>query len=437
MKDLILSSKKILIALPDNLCIDIASASLALAFILSKDKEVQIGTLYPISYEFSHILDLSRFPIINNLSDREIVISLEKSEGEIKAVRWREIQQKVQFIITPKDDRFEFQDININTTGGNFDLIITIGVKNLESLGNLYNANKNFFHESKIINIDINPNNTRYGVVNEIGEEQSVCSWMLKLAERENLEVTKEAAEALFKGVFWSNEGFRSNGGLKKALEKFTQTGGELTETINQIYDTLSLAELRYMGKIIESINFYPEKLLTSRVRFSEMEGVDLRKILYPEINIISRVKDYKVAFLLSEYEPGKVFVRVYSRDESLDVFEIFSRYTPIGNMRRVTFNVEGNIDELEQLLLRDIKLKASNSQKENLPIVQEEGPKENYAYDERQNETTDQNSLGTNRSLITNLPNNGNSNDIPNPSGLYKPPLSPATQGFNSSLPV
>lgn len=350
MRDLIRSSKSILILLPEKFCADIAASALGLADILDngKDNTVKIGSSEQIPKEFTQIFDFSTYKIINTLTQREVVLSLNRKKGVVKAVRWRETDDRIQFIITPDEGEFEFNDVDLENIGGEFDLVITVGCKNLESTGKLYSSNQDFFQNIKILNIDINPANSNYGTVNKISPEQSLSSWILKLAGEENLPLTETATESLFKGIFWANEGFRKNDGLGKALKKLTETQVNFTTTIAQMYNTLTVAELRYIGKIISNMQIDSNGLIKSKVKNNEIQGVRLDRTLYPEINIISRVKDYKIALILSEYEKEKVFVRLYSKDKEFDVFEIFSDYTPVGNSRRVTFNMEGNLDEIE-----------------------------------------------------------------------------------------
>jgi nanoRNase/pAp phosphatase (c-di-AMP/oligoRNAs hydrolase) len=357
VKDLIASSKSILIALPEKLCFDTAASAIGLAHILKNlGKEVKIGTVNPIPLEFSKVLNHSDFEIVNSLGKKEIVLSLNKQKGEVQAVRWREVGNKIQFIITPTKGDFEYNNVDLESSGGDFDLFITIGCKSLEATGKLSSTDPAFFNDKKIINIDINPANTNFGTENKVEREKSLSTWVLKLAEQETFTLNKDAIDALFKGIFWSNDGFRQNEDLQEALQKFTANGGNISLVASQMFDTLTIAELRYIGKLISNLKIDSDSILISKVSKSEIQGVRLDRILYPEINIISRVQAYKVALILSEYETGKILVRAYSKDEQFDIFSLFSEYSPVGNSRRVTFSIDGNLDEIESNLVATIK---------------------------------------------------------------------------------
>lgn len=390
MKELILSSKKILIILPDKLNVDSAAAGLGLAHILkSLDKDISIGLNSKIPDEFIQILSFNDFQVINSIKQSEVILSLNRKKGGVKAVRWREIEDKIQFIITPETDDFEFNDVDLSSTGGDFDLAIFVGCTNKDEAGKLYSSNTEFFDKVDIINIDIQAVNSNFGKVNKIGNNSSISGWIFELSEAEEFKLNKNAVESLFKGIFWANEGFRQNGNLKKALKKLTSTNGELSSVIYQMFDTLTVAELRYLGKIISNMNIDSDGIIMSKVPSSDSQGVKPDRIIYPEINIISRVKDYKIAFILSEYETGKISVRIYSKDKSINIFQRFIDFTPIGNSRRITFSLDGQLDEIGQKLMDKLKSsptennKAEDRSKREEVIVEHEDKKDSTTKDD------------------------------------------------------
>lgn len=358
MKNIIYSSKNALILLPEKLCFDTASAALGLAqSITYRNRKVTIGTAQPLPKSFEKILDFSQFKIVNEVERKEVILSLNRKEGKVKAVRWREIDDKIQFIITPDEGDFEYDDVDLEAVGGEYDLVICIGCETLKHAGSAYSSNQTFFNSANILNIDINPRNSKYGTENKVSkEEQSLSSYVLKLIEEEKLKLTKEAAETLFKGVFWASEGFRDDTNLKKALEKLISSGGELTTTIPSIFDTLTPDQLNYIGHVISNMVIDEDDIITSAVSSSQTKGIKLDEIIYPEINIISRLRDYKAALILSEYEEGKILVKAYSGNENLNLLDTFSEYSAIGTPAKVTFHSEEALIDLKEKLLATLK---------------------------------------------------------------------------------
>ncbi len=378
MKELILSSKKILIVLPEKLNIDLAAASLGLAHILkSMDKEVSLSLKSQFVKDLKHVLIFDNFHIINSIKQSEVILSLNRKKGAVKAVRWREIEDKIQFIITPESDDFEFNDVDLSSTGSDFDLAIFIGCTHIDDAGSIVSSNTDFFDKVNIINIDIHTSNTNYGKINKIGSNNSLSGWIFDLAETEEFDLNEKAVESLFKGIFWANEGFRQNSNLKKALQKLISTNGEFSSVIYQMFDTLTIAELRYLGKIISNMNIDSEGTIISKVTNNDSQGVKPDRIIYPEINIISRVKDYKIAIILTEYEVGKVSVRIYSKDKTINIFQKYIDFTPIGNSRRITFLLDGQLDEIAQKLLDQIKSPVNDNDKTDEVTKKEEDAKD------------------------------------------------------------
>lgn len=355
MKSIIERSKKLLIVIPDILTPDIVGAALGIANSLLPDKKVTIASNNQFPKDLSKLFDFTPYEIIHELARKEIVLTVNRGKGAVDDVRWRESDEKIQFIITPSEGDFEYSDVDIQTVGSDYDVVIVLGCKTLSSIGSMYESNRSFFGDSKIINIDVNQSNEQFGFENLIGEKTSLSSWVLDLLERDGFDLKKDGVDALFKGIFWANEGFRDDEDVKKAIGKFTQSGGQLAETVSQMFDTLTVAELRYIGSMVSNMKVTDDSVILSKITSNELQGVTVDRILYPEINILSRVKDYKVAILLTEYEPRKVLVRVYSNDKEKDVFLMFTEFIPSGNAKRITFEQEGDLDEVEGRVLQKV----------------------------------------------------------------------------------
>lgn len=382
MKDIILSSSKILILLPDELTVDIFAASFGLAYSLTSiDKKISFGYSSKIPDNLNSIFDFKSFEIINSIKKSEIILSVNRKKGKVKSVRWREEDDKIQFIITPENSNFEFQDVDLENIGSDFDLVIVTGCSNLDKTGQIYLSNPQYFNDIKIINIDISASNTNFGLVNKVGKDLSLSSYLIKLLEEEELPINKNVAESLFKGIFWANEGFRQNNELRKSLEKLISLEGDLSEVLNQMYNSLTISELRYIGKIISNVIIHPNDFISSKVLANDIQGVNIERIVYPEINLLSRVKNSKVAIILSEYEPNKILIKIYSKDDSINILKIFSTYTPTGNSKKITMYIEGDIEKIEEKLIKELndysqgitKPSTQNSEsKDNINVQQE-----------------------------------------------------------------
>jgi nanoRNase/pAp phosphatase (c-di-AMP/oligoRNAs hydrolase) len=356
VKDLVNSSKKILIVVPSQVCFDTLCAVFGLAQALSReDKTITIGCSSKLPKEFETLLPYFEFNVINTLGPKEIILSLNRLKGDVKSVRWRETKDEIQFIITPQDKDFEYNEVNLEDES-DVDLIITIGCKDLDSIGTLYSERNDVFADNKILNIDINPKNQKYGFQNEVSSENSLSEKILEVLERDDFQPTKQAAETLFKGVFWANEGLRSDGHLQDTYEKLSRYDVKPFEQISTLYDTLSIAELRYIGKMISNLRVEQDEILISVVPNSDLQGVKLDRITFPELNILSRIASYKLTLIITEYEPGKVLVKAYTKNKSINLIDTYSKYSPQGKSYQITFAASGNLSVIEKQLIEEFK---------------------------------------------------------------------------------
>jgi hypothetical protein len=81
------------------------------------------------------------------------------------------------------------QKLEYSYIGANADLVITIGVPKLESLGRLYQEEQKLFTEQETINIDVNAFNSRFGKTNFLDPQASSCSELVGLIIK-NLNMT-------------------------------------------------------------------------------------------------------------------------------------------------------------------------------------------------------------------------------------------------------
>lgn len=375
MKDIINSSKSFLLLLPSDPTVDIITAVLGFANTLLPDKKVVIGTSRPIPQDISEAFDLSPYEIVTNLKQREVILTLNGRKGRVEDVRWRESDEKIQFIITPQKGEFEYNDVDIHTTGDDFDVYITIGCRQLTDIGEMYQNNRDLFEKRKIVNIDIHPQNEKYGAVNEIGTGGSLSAWVLELLDTKGFQVKKDGMELLFKGILWEHGGFRETDILANAMKKLRQVDGELLPVLDEMYNSLTIAQLRYLGKLIANITMHDSGIITAKALHNEIQGVAVSRVLYPEMDIVSRLKDCEYAAVLAEVKSGQVIVKVYSKNDGTNLPELFAEYNPTGSIDRITFDAAGSLDEVETKIVRVLKGMAGEAPASQAQTSEENAP--------------------------------------------------------------
>ena len=155
-------SKNILIIAGHTEIEDTYPASLGLASALKTiKKEVSVFTRGDIP---EHFLFLGNDHHIskNIKSTQNITVSIDISQKSIKQISYKKNNSHLNIHITPEGDTtLEESDIHIKRDGFKYDLIVTLGIQDLESLHEDFSKNTSFFFETPVINIDRNSSNER------------------------------------------------------------------------------------------------------------------------------------------------------------------------------------------------------------------------------------------------------------------------------------
>ena len=163
------TAQSIFIALPQKPSFDQVAAGLGLYLSLAKaNKNVNIGSPTEMIVEYSSLVGVDKIKDTFQGGKDSLVVSFDYIEDAIEKVSYNIEEGKFNLVIKPKAGHppLDSKKVNYSYTGGKVDLIFTIGVTSLGSLGKIYQGNQKFFDESQIFNLDNNPQNQRYGQIN-------------------------------------------------------------------------------------------------------------------------------------------------------------------------------------------------------------------------------------------------------------------------------
>lgn len=214
-RSLLESAKEVLIALPANPSFDSVASALSLYLGLST-RGTQASVVCPdqMTVEFSHLIGVDK--VTNNVSSgqgKNLVISFPYQEGSIEKVSYNIENDTFNLVIEPREGYplVTADAIRFAQSGGNVDLIITIGVTQLTNLGNLYNSNQDLFSQKAVLNIDTNSQNARYGRVNVVDPNiSSVSELMISLLSNFGLSMNADIATNLLAGLTAGSQNFTS-----------------------------------------------------------------------------------------------------------------------------------------------------------------------------------------------------------------------------------
>lgn len=164
--------------------------------------------------EFNHLIGVDK--VTNNVSNgqgKNLVISFPYQEGSIEKVSYNIENDTFNLVIEPREGYplVTTDAIRFSNSGGNTDLIITVGVAQLSNLNNLYNNNQGLFSEKAVLNIDNNSQNARYGRVNVVDTNvSSVSEITIGLLSNIGIAMNADIATNLLAGLTSGSQNFAS-----------------------------------------------------------------------------------------------------------------------------------------------------------------------------------------------------------------------------------
>jgi len=192
---------------------------------------------------------------------RDFIISLDVSSVPAEKFLYKVEDNKINFIITPKEG--EFTEEMVSYPGGKFkfDLVIILDCPDEERLGQLYESNSDLFYETPIINIDHHAGNDHFGKINLVDlTATSTCEILVSVFEslsKDTSLLTTEIATALLTGIITDTNSFQNQNTTPKSLTVAAQlvaANASQQEIIKRIYKTRSLSTLRLWGKVLTNI---------------------------------------------------------------------------------------------------------------------------------------------------------------------------------------
>lgn len=121
----------------------------------------------------------------------------------------------LNILITPEKgyERIKTEDVTFTYAGGKPDLVIVLYAPTLSTLGSIYEANKDTFDSSKIINIDTHGTNTSYGTLNLLDLNASSMVQLVNEILRElKTQITPETARNLYDALMSATQNFTGVG---------------------------------------------------------------------------------------------------------------------------------------------------------------------------------------------------------------------------------
>lgn len=380
--ELIKRSKNILVMASAPADGDSLGSSLALYNTLRKlNKEVTVVCADPVP-EVYKFLPTIQAVAQRMISSRDLIITLDCRKAKIEQIKSNIEHDKVNIIITPKEDGFSERDVSFNYGDVSYDLIITVDCAEYNQLGKLYEDNIELFTQLPVINIDHHISNTFFGRVNYVDVMSSSTTQMLlpvvELLESDTQQklIDEDIATLLLAGIITDTGSFQNANTTPKAFAvaaKLVSYGARQQEIIRNIYKTKKLSMLKLWGRVLSKIRTDDKyRMVWSVVSQNDFKETHSKVEQTGDIidELMSNAPGAEVIFLLKEKEEGVVSCSLRTTTPSADASHIAEQFGGGGHTQAAGFTIaNANIDQVQTELINYIR----KYQAERLNIVEDE----------------------------------------------------------------
>lgn len=352
IKKLLEDKKHILITFGKESKTDAIGSALGLSLYLKKNgKRVDIvsdGFSLPRSLKFLKGVEKIA-PGFTHL--QKFIITIDAKEAGVQELSYDVKDEKLRIFVTPKKGFFTKEKLRTAQSDFKYDVIITIGSPDLESLGKLYDNNVELFYKVPIINIDNSPKNEHFGQINIINlttttNAEIILSLLQKFGD-ENID--SNIATALLTGIIAATRSFKSDNMKPHTLgaaSKLIELGAERDFIVQNLFRTRSIAALKLWGKALTNLEIDPELgLVYTSVTKDDLIRTSAEKDDIPEIidELIANSPEAKITLLLFE-DPAitnpYTLHGIMVTDRGFNALSLLQNFKPTGSVNYATFKV-------------------------------------------------------------------------------------------------
>lgn len=365
IKQLFNDSKRILITTSKQFSGDGLASSLALAHILkklNKNSDIVIDS-FELPTELQFLPDTDQVkPEVKKL--KKYLINLDISQTGIEELAYDIQGDNLRIHLSPKKGVLTPDDLKFQTSEFSFDLIITVGAADLESLGTLYDHHRDLFYQIPVINIDNSPGNDNYGHINLIDltatSSAEIIYNLIKDLELEVLDI--KVATCLLTGMIAATRSFKTENVTPESLtiaSELINLGADRQEIVTRLYQTKTIPTLKLWGKVLTRLQSdQTKKLIWSKLDphdFTET-GASTKNLhgVIDELIATSPLAEVIVLFYQIESQTTHVILHAQGLKNAISLVR---KYSPTGNKNFAYFKVEGTLDEAGAEVISYLKL--------------------------------------------------------------------------------
>lgn len=352
---------------------DALASALALYLFLKKiGKTVDITT----TEKKTSSDPLSFLPSFNQIKNslqniRRFIVSVNISQAKIHNIRYTVDNDRLNFIISPKNGWFKPEDVSAKAGDFQYDLIVVIGATDLESLGVLYDDNVEFFYKTTVINIDHQAANEEFGQINYVDvnavSTTEILFFLLKNFHANILD--EEITTCLLAGIIQQTKNFKTANLTPRTLlttSELIDRGAKREEIVDHLYRSRDINSLKLWGRILNNLKTENNNSLL----WSVLSATDFQqtasspsKLIDLVDELIANVPSAKLVAIIYESGPGETNVSLFSL-KNLNALEILREYSPLGTSKNASATTR---DDLQSVVKKLVPLLKTSLDKINL----------------------------------------------------------------------
>jgi hypothetical protein len=237
--------------LPQRPDLDILCATEVLIRMAEKRKKA-VGLFYDI--EFSAVLSSGAFPMLEKTSrlPKEFIVSLDTTQSPASELRYEKGDDRIDIIFSPRSQSIQREHISFRDGKLQCDVIVALGVRDIDSVSALVKDDPDIFTRTPIINIDSSKENTNFGEVNLLEERPSAEIVYLLLSSMEKAPPEKEEATLLLAGILSATHQLRSPRIVPETLlsvSELIRAGAQFDEALELSKERKPLAFIQLTGR--------------------------------------------------------------------------------------------------------------------------------------------------------------------------------------------
>lgn len=304
---------------------------------------------------------------------RQFIISLDITNTKVGRLKYQRENNKLNFIISPKDGWFTENDITTDASGFKYDLVIAIGTPDLESLGKIYDNDTEFFYQTPIINLDHSSTNEGFGQINFI-ELTAVATaeivFSLFASYSRDL-IDEDIATCLLAGMIAETRSFKTSNVTPRALLTASQLmslGGRREEIVNQLYRSKNLNVLKLWGRVLARLTGALEnKLIWSTLSAADFlktnstekdltDVIDELIISIPQAKVIAIIYESETPAEIAGSAPIKTVNLLLYAIRNINALGLIKEFNPSGTKNLARAVIKAPLAEAEKAIIAAIE---------------------------------------------------------------------------------